>query len=54
MYRGDHVYRIWRSPSRMPSQDGDPQTVGVGVMAYYGGNDDRGQAAEYTPPTCRQ
>jgi polysaccharide pyruvyl transferase WcaK-like protein len=25
---------------------GDPQLVGVGVMAYYGGNDDRGRAAE--------
>lgn len=29
-----------------PYEPGDPQTVGVGVMAYYGGNDDRGHAAE--------
>lgn len=27
-----------------PRQPGDPRLVGVGVMAYYGGNDDRGQA----------
>lgn len=29
-----------------PYEPGDPQVVGVGVMAYYGGNDDRRQAAE--------
>jgi polysaccharide pyruvyl transferase WcaK-like protein len=29
-----------------PYETGDPQLVGVGVMAYYGGNDDRKQAAE--------
>jgi polysaccharide pyruvyl transferase WcaK-like protein len=29
-----------------PSEPGDPQLVGLGVMAYYGGNDDRRQAAE--------
>ena len=27
-----------------PYEPGDPQLVGVGVMAYYGGNDDRKQA----------
>ena len=27
-----------------PDDPGDPQLVGVGVMAYYGGNDDRQQA----------
>jgi len=27
-----------------PDTPGDPQTVGVGVMAYYGGNDDRREA----------
>jgi polysaccharide pyruvyl transferase WcaK-like protein len=29
-----------------PYQPGDPQLVGVGVMAYYGGNDDRHRAGE--------
>jgi polysaccharide pyruvyl transferase WcaK-like protein len=29
-----------------PNEPGDPQTVGVGVMDYYGGNDDRRHAAE--------
>jgi polysaccharide pyruvyl transferase WcaK-like protein len=29
-----------------PYEPGDPQTVGVGVMDYYGGNDDRRHAAE--------
>jgi polysaccharide pyruvyl transferase WcaK-like protein len=29
-----------------PYEAGDPHLVGVGVMAYYGGNDDRKQAAE--------
>jgi polysaccharide pyruvyl transferase WcaK-like protein len=29
-----------------PAGPGDPQTVGVGVMAYYGTNDDRKQAGE--------
>jgi polysaccharide pyruvyl transferase WcaK-like protein len=27
-----------------PYEPGDPQLIGVGVMAYYGGNDDRGRA----------
>ena len=29
-----------------PYEPGDPQLVGVGVMAYFGGNDDRRQAAQ--------
>jgi len=29
-----------------PYEPGDPELVGVGVMAYYGGNDDRKQAAQ--------
>ena len=29
-----------------PYEPGDPRLIGVGVMAYYGGNDDRKQAAE--------
>lgn len=29
-----------------PYEPGDPHLVGVGVMAYYGGNDDRGRADE--------
>jgi polysaccharide pyruvyl transferase WcaK-like protein len=29
-----------------PYEPGDPQLVGLGVMAYYGGNDDRKQAAQ--------
>ena len=29
-----------------PYQPGDPQLVGVGVMAYYGGNDDRSRAEQ--------
>jgi polysaccharide pyruvyl transferase WcaK-like protein len=29
-----------------PYRPGDPHVVGVGVMAYYGGNDDRRQAAQ--------
>lgn len=29
-----------------PYDPGDPQLVGLGVMDYHGGNDDRGQAAE--------
>ena len=29
-----------------PYEPGDPQTVGVGVMAYYGGNDDRREAGQ--------
>jgi polysaccharide pyruvyl transferase WcaK-like protein len=29
-----------------PYEPGDPQLVGVGVMAYYGGNDDRGRAEQ--------
>ena len=32
-----------------PYEPGDPQLVGVGVMAYYGGNDDRKQAAQTCP-----
>ena len=29
-----------------PCESGDPRLVGVGVMAYYGGNDDRKRAAQ--------
>jgi polysaccharide pyruvyl transferase WcaK-like protein len=29
-----------------PYEPGDPRLIGVGVMAYYGGNDDRRQAAQ--------
>jgi polysaccharide pyruvyl transferase WcaK-like protein len=29
-----------------PYEPGDPQLVGIGVMAYHGGNDDRRQAAQ--------
>ena len=44
---GDHVYPDLVFGLPVPRHDpGDPQTVGVGVMAYYGGNDDRGRADE--------
>jgi polysaccharide pyruvyl transferase WcaK-like protein len=40
-----------------PYELGDPQLVGIGVMAYYGGNDDRRQAAQihsrYVEPMTR-
>ena len=43
----DHIYPdlVFGIPAP-PYDPGDPQTVGVGVMAYYGTNDDRGQADE--------
>jgi polysaccharide pyruvyl transferase WcaK-like protein len=43
----DHVYPdlVFGIPAP-PYDPGDPQTVGVGVMAYYGANDDRKQADE--------
>jgi polysaccharide pyruvyl transferase WcaK-like protein len=42
---GDHVYPdlVFGLPV-LPHDSGDPRTVGVGVMAYYGGNDDRGRS----------
>jgi polysaccharide pyruvyl transferase WcaK-like protein len=41
----DRVYPdlVFGIPTQ-PYQPGDPKLVGVGVMAYYGGNDDRKQA----------
>ena len=44
---GDQVYPdlVFGLPVP-PYGPGDPETVGVGVMAYYGTNDDRGQADE--------
>jgi polysaccharide pyruvyl transferase WcaK-like protein len=43
----DRVYPDLAFGMPVPPHDaGDPQTVGVGVMAYYGGNDDRQQAAQ--------
>jgi polysaccharide pyruvyl transferase WcaK-like protein len=40
-----------------PHEAGDPRLVGIGVMAYYGGNDDRKQAAQihsrYVEPMTR-
>lgn len=41
----DHVYPdlVFGIPT-LPSDPGDVQTVGVGVMAYFGGNDDRQRA----------
>lgn len=43
----DHVYPDLVFGVPVPSDSpGDPNVVGVGVMAYYGGNDDRQQAAE--------
>jgi polysaccharide pyruvyl transferase WcaK-like protein len=43
----DHIYPdlVFGIPAA-PYDPGDAQTVGVGVMAYYGTNDDRKQAAE--------
>jgi polysaccharide pyruvyl transferase WcaK-like protein len=43
----DHVYPdlVFAIPTP-PYEPGDPQLVGVGVMAYSGGNDDRKQAAQ--------
>jgi polysaccharide pyruvyl transferase WcaK-like protein len=43
----DHVYPdlVFATPNP-PYQPGDPQIVGVGVMAYHGTNDDRNRAAE--------
>lgn len=43
----DHVYPDLAFALPVPpAGPGDPQTVGVGVMAYYGTNDDRAQADE--------
>jgi polysaccharide pyruvyl transferase WcaK-like protein len=43
----DHVYPDLAFSIQTPPCDaGDPRTVGVGVMAYYGDNDDRHQADE--------
>jgi polysaccharide pyruvyl transferase WcaK-like protein len=43
----DHVYPdlVYAIPTP-PYEAGDPRLVGVGVMAYSGGNDDRKQAAQ--------
>ena len=43
----DHVYPdlVFGVPTP-PYDPGDPQLVGVGVMAYHGGNDDRKNAAQ--------
>jgi polysaccharide pyruvyl transferase WcaK-like protein len=43
----DHVFPdlVFGVPTP-PYDPGDPEIVGVGVMAYYGGNDDRGRADE--------
>lgn len=43
----DNVYPdlVFGMPTPRPDH-GDAQTVGVGVMAYYGGNDDRWRAAQ--------
>ncbi|MGO9160445.1 MAG: polysaccharide pyruvyl transferase family protein [Streptosporangiaceae bacterium] len=44
---GDRVYPDLAFAAPVPaSQPGDMQTVGVGVMGYYGGNDDRREAAQ--------
>ncbi len=44
---GDRVYPDLAFGMPTPPYDpGDPQTVGVGVMDYYGGNDNRRHAAE--------
>lgn len=40
----DHVYPDLAFSLPTPDADGKPGTVGVGVMAYYGGNDDRAEA----------
>jgi polysaccharide pyruvyl transferase WcaK-like protein/O-antigen/teichoic acid export membrane protein len=43
----DHVYTDLAFASPVPSASaGDMHTVGVGVMAYYGGNDERRNAAD--------
>lgn len=44
---GDHVYPdlVFGAPNP-PYELGDPQVVGLGVMDYYGGNDDRDRAGE--------
>ena len=43
----DHVYPDLAFGIPAPPYDpGDPQIVGVGVMEYYGSNDDRGRAEE--------
>jgi len=43
----DHVYPDLAFALPVPpAGSGDPLTVGVGIMAYYGSNEDRGQAAE--------
>ena len=45
--RNDRVYPDLVFALPVPSGGlGDPQTVGIGVMAYYGANEDRGRAAE--------
>lgn len=45
--RHDHVYPDLAFALPVPPVGrGDPLTVGVGVMAYYGTNDDRKQADE--------
>ncbi len=48
--RNDKVYADFVfAIATPPDEPGDPDTVGVGVMAYYGGSDHRGQAdAIYT------
>ena len=42
----DHVYPDLAFALRVPPPAGDPLTVGVGIMGFYGGNEDRAQAAE--------
>ncbi|RSM50119.1 hypothetical protein DMA12_02370 [Amycolatopsis balhimycina DSM 5908] len=42
--RADQVYPDLAFSLPTPDGDGEPGTVGVGVMAYYGGNDDRAEA----------
>lgn len=43
----DHVYPDLAFALPVPpSGPGDPMTVGVGIMGYYGNNEDRAQAAE--------
>jgi polysaccharide pyruvyl transferase WcaK-like protein len=44
--RGDQVYPDLVFGLPTPSGSGDGHTVGLGVMAYHGGNDDRSSAAE--------
>ncbi len=44
---GDNVYPdLVFGLETPPTDSGEPHAVGVGVMAYYGGNDDRGRAEE--------